>query len=159
MHGYIIQLDTLPIERDNLVDKFDYMDLVEFNDIQHLRGERYEKALMKILHGTFPEGMFDEVEKNGKRYFVYNGGIGEWKKEFVKKIKALTKPLTPENVFDSDILSDLRHQLIAVLGTTKFVVQAWNDFEIFSSTEFMKFVDRSLKPGNKLYIGTILSYQ
>lgn len=157
MHSRIIQLDVLPIEKDHLVSEEDFYETEGIDYTSLLKGNQKREVLQSILTYTLPKGMFECQENEKETILIYKGGIETWKEKWLSNIKAKINSLNPKNVFVSPNLYDLKQSIARALGDTMFVMECWTGFEPQESTEFMEFVS-TLKPGTKLYVGSILDY-
>lgn len=173
MHGDIFQVSGQPI-RESL---HDWQVILGDLDYAADRDAEERETAIKNLIGRFPDGMFEKTRDdyvvtyrldNGnlkyKRYdnvvLRYNGGMDEWKKGYVKKIRELVGMLTEGNCMES--LSPAYHLeklLRNPLGEgVKFTFDdADSEMSLVDSRELMSFID-TFKPGDFLYIGGVLDY-
>lgn len=153
-HAYIIQLDTEPIEDDNLVSEEDFFEDERFDYFETISDADREEVVDKIAKYVFPTGMF---HKEGD-CFIYQGGIEKWKEEYLKELNEILSKITTNNLWGIKGLFALKDKIQNALDQNKFVVECWSGFCANDSTEFMEFVDHYLKPGDKLYIGSIIDF-
>lgn len=157
MHSSIFQISTMPIDKESYLNEdtlyqgegsyYDYC--VNIND----EGRREEIA---DLIKTLPKGMFELISEDTMRY---NGGVEQWKEEYIDYIRKKVEVLTVENIFEWRNIYYLRQAVENPLRTDYHFYLDGDGCQSFAekSFAFMQFVC-DLEPGTILYIGGVVDY-
>lgn len=154
MHAKIFQLDTKPICPDCYIDP-DY-----FTDV-FIRGCDYicdavgnpvdrhifTEAMVNTLHPIFA------LEEETLVYQGCNSFMEKW----IEAIKEKAIHLNESNFFDETARMARIIEETSALSASKFYIEDWNEGAA-TPYELIQFCQRKLKPGERLYIGSIIDY-
>lgn len=119
--------------------------------------EERKENIMYLVENVLPQGMFELTSDDTIRY---NGGIEQWKEEFVANIRKKAENITTKNMMECvGPVYQLEEALKNPLDTGYHFYldeEGWQSFAE-QSFAFMEFVC-SLEPGTTLYIGGVIDY-
>lgn len=155
MHSNIYQVSLIPIdvedyanvdlitENSNVFNGIDYAS--EIKDIDE-RKDAIERLITNL------DGLF-ELSPDSQS-MTYKGGIEEWKKKLVKRIREESDVLTEKNIFGiatyyiQDTIKNCVGSYLFVFGLDDYAVD---------SCDFMQWVN-DLSVGDKVYFGCVMDY-
>lgn len=159
MHSRIIQIADTPIEKEDFLDE-DTIEVgsttpVDYTD--EISEEERQLAINNLVNYWLPKGMFSFGTEPDT--IVYNGGIEEWREEWVKTIKDKAMELTGENVFHFMSLYNMQRTLDNALDIGTLFYLSEHNFQSYAerSTAFMEYVN-GYSAGQMFYIGGVLDY-
>ena len=109
-----------------------------------------------MVNHALPNGMFELISDDTMRY---NGGIEQWKEEYVANIKKRADALTVDNMLEWCSTYYLKQAIENPLDTAYHFYLDSDGCQSFAeqSFGFMEFVC-ALEPGTVLYIGGVIDY-
>lgn len=154
MHAKIFQLSRKPIEPDNYVtpgyfenDIFDDADYIGDSVTDPTERKMWIEAMVNTLHPLF--SLEDET-------LVYQGCetlLTKW----IGEIKEKASHLNTNNFFDEAARLIRMVQKTHVFSGSKFYIADWCD-EAVNPFDLIEYCKKKLKPGERLYIGSIIDY-
>ena len=90
MHSRIFQISTEPIDKENQQGDGSFYDYCSEID-----EEDRKEDIANLVNHALPKGMFELISDDTMRY---NGGIEQWKEEYVANIKKRANALTADNM-------------------------------------------------------------
>lgn len=158
MHSRIFQITKKQVERKNYLneDTLEQGDTALIDYCSEIDDDEREENIAYLVDSVLPKGMFTRLGDNILRY---NGGMEQWQKEAVAKIKEEAVALTADNYFNYSEYNALKKALDNPLYTAYLFYtdaeggQSWAD----QSRDFMIFVS-GLEAGTLLYIGGVIDY-
>ena len=158
MHSHIIQITTSPIDIDNYIQvgDFEQGDYSFYDYCCEISNDDRNDVITRLATNVLPSGMFTLVDANSLQY---NGGIQEWRKEWATQIQARAAAITENNVMDwIGARYSLQYLLDNPLDTgNRFCTEDYPTTEAETSEGLMRMIN-DLQPGDKLYIGGIISF-
>ena len=157
MHSRIFQISTEPIVKENYLNEntlyqgdgsfYDYCSNID--DVER------KENIACLVKDILPKGMF-ELLGDAMRY---NGGLEQWKEEYVTNIHKRADALTVENMLEWSSTYYLKRAIINPLDTEYHFYLDGSGCQSFAeqSFAFMQFVS-TLEPGTILYIGGVIDY-
>lgn len=157
MHSNIFQISTEPIEKKRYCnpDDIDGGDMVSLDYAYDAKTEERAALIRSLVEDILPQGMF--TLNPDTETLTYNGGMAEWKKQYVADIHRHAMEVDEHNVMMW--IGKTYHLQTAIANPLDtaclFITEAYGLAE--HSRELMLMIDR-LQEGEKLYIGAILGY-
>lgn len=158
MHSNIVQIATEPIASNNYLNGNTLE--IAYNPVDYvyeISEEDRKEFITDLVEKFLPKGMFSLADDGS---IIYNGGIEEWKKQWVATIRETANKLTADNIFTNPCyLYDTKKCLWDALDLGTLFYLSPENYQSYAekSTIFMSYVD-SLMPGTKLYVGGVLGY-
>ena len=158
MHSRIFQISTQPIDRENYIDENTFIDgdYSFYDYCANVSEDERKENIRSLLEYALPKGMFELTSDDTIRY---NGGIEQWKAEYVANVWKKAEALTVENMLEWSSTRDIKQAVENPLDTDcRFYLdgEGWQTFAE-QSFAFMEFVC-GLEPGTVLYIGGVVDY-
>lgn len=102
MHSKIYQITEERIENDNFITErtFDDSHYDFYDYCAEITDEERSQVIDSLVKNLLPTGMFSLVTKMTN--FVYNGGVDEWKENWVKQIQLKALAITPHRMLQTD---------------------------------------------------------
>ena len=93
MHSRIFQISTEPIDKENYLneDTLQQGDGSFYDYCSEIDEEDRKEDIANLVNHALPKGMFELISDDTMRY---NGGIEQWKEEYVANIKKRADALT-----------------------------------------------------------------
>lgn len=157
MHSLIIQLDEKPVDSKNWLRESDLDDIDYIDYVDPCYGKGRIEAFEHFVKCVLPQEMFTVEQEDECFCLIYKGGVAEYSKRWLQRLRDKVNVLTPENVFRFPALDEIKRVLSRALGDTLFVMNGWTDRYPEESTEFLAYLS-TLKPGTKLYVGALFDY-
>lgn len=158
MHSRIFQISTTRVEKDNYLneDTLQQGDGSFYDYCANIGDEERKEDIGYLVEYALPKGMFELTSDDTIRY---NGGIEQWKEEFVANIHKKAKAITTENMQEYMPIYNLKEALQNPLNTGYHFYLDGDGCQTFAepSFAFMEFVC-TLEPGTTLYIGGVIDY-
>ena len=97
MHSRIFQISTEPIDKENYLneDTLQQGDGSFYDYCSEIDEEDRKEDIANLVNHALPKGMFELISDDTMRY---NGGIEQWKEEYVANIKKRANALTADNM-------------------------------------------------------------
>ena len=97
MHSRIFQISTEPIDKENYLneDTLQQGDGSFYDYCSEIDEENRKEDIANLVNHALPGGMFELISDDTMRY---NGGIEQWKEEYVANIKKRADALTVDNM-------------------------------------------------------------
>ena len=158
MHSRIFQISTEPIDKENYLneDTLQQGDGSFYDYCSEIDEEDRKEDIANLVNHALPKGMFELISDDTMRY---NGGIEQWKEEYVANIKKRANALTADNMLEWGSTYYLKQAIKNPLDTAYHFYLDGDGCQSFAeqSFTFMEFVCR-LEPGTILYIGGVVDY-
>ena len=158
MHSRIFQVWTEPIDKENYLneDTLNQGDDSFYDYCANINDEERKEDIACLVNDILPKGMFELVGDDTMRY---NGGLEQWKEEYVANIHKRANALTVENMLEWRSTYYLKRAITNPLDTEYHFYLDGSGCQSFAeqSFAFMQFVC-SLEPGTILYIGGVIDY-
>ena len=158
MHSRIFQISTEPIDKENYLneDTLQQGDGSFYDYCSEIDEEDRKEDIANLVNHALPKGMFELISDDTMRY---NGGIEQWKEEYVANIKKRANALTADNMLEWGSTYYLKQAVENPLDVAYPFLFGWRWLQSFAeqSFTFMEFVCR-LEPGTILYIGGVVDY-
>ena len=158
MHSRIFQISTTRVEKDNYLneDTLQQGDGSFYDYCANIGDEERKQDIADLVEYALPKGMFELTSDDTIRY---NGGIEQWKEEFVANIHKKAEAITTENMQEYMPIFNLKEALQNPLNTGYHFYLDGDGCQTFAepSFAFMEFVC-TLEPGTTLYIGGVIDY-
>lgn len=158
MHSRIFQISTTRVEKDNYLneDTLQQGDGSFYDYCANIGDEERKQDIADLVEYALPKGMFELTSDDTIRY---NGGIEQWKEEFVANIHKKAEAITIENMQEYMPIYNLKEALQNPLNTGYHFYLDGDGCQTFAepSFAFMEFVC-TLEPGTTLYIGGVIDY-
>ena len=161
MHSKIYQIAEEKIDGDNFITEqtFNFEGRDDFYDYcSDINEEERNNCIESLTKYLLPTGMFS-LDTNEKDTLIYNGGVEEWKEEWVNKIHQKAQAITPENITEwiGEAYS-LEKELLNPLDIgSRFVMDSYPSAVAQQSGD-LKVMICGLKPGTKLHIGGVVDF-
>ena len=99
MHSRIFQVWTEPIDKENYLneDTLNQGDDSFYDYCANINDEERKEDIACLVNDILPKGMFELVGDDTMRY---NGGLEQWKEEYVANIHKRANALTVENMLE-----------------------------------------------------------
>lgn len=99
MHSRIFQISTEPIDKENYLneDTLQQGDGSFYDYCSEIDKEDRKEDIANLVNHALPNGMFELISDDTMRY---NGGIEQWKEEYVANIKKRADALTVDNMLE-----------------------------------------------------------
>lgn len=99
MHSRIFQISTEPIDKENYLneDTLQQGDGSFYDYCSEIDEEDRKEDIANLVNHALPKGMFELISDDTMRY---NGGIEQWKEEYVANIKKRADALTVDNMLE-----------------------------------------------------------
>ena len=99
MHSRIFQISTEPIDKENYLneDTLQQGDGSFYDYCSEIDEENRKEDIANLVNHALPKGMFELISDDTMRY---NGGIEQWKEEYVANIKKRANALTADNMLE-----------------------------------------------------------
>jgi hypothetical protein len=157
MHSNIFQISTKPISKERYTnpDNFEGGDMTSLDYAYDIEAEQRSEIIRILAENILPKGMF--TLNPDSETLTYNGGMAEWKKEYICNIHNKAKEVNEKNVMDwVGKAFHLQMAIVDPLDTAfLFITEEYASAE--RSRELMRLID-CLQEGEQLYIGAILGY-
>ena len=97
MHSRIFQISTMQIEKDNYLneDTLSQEYLTPFDYCSDIDDDIRMADIANLVNNVLPKGMFELISDDTMRY---NGGIEQWKEEYVANIRKNAEAITVDNM-------------------------------------------------------------
>ena len=158
MHSRIFQISTMQIEKDNYLneDTLQQGDNSFYDYCANRDDESRKEDIAYLVNSALPKGMFEILSEDTMRY---NGGIEQWKEEYVANIRKKAEALTAENMLTWSVTYNLKQAIENPLDVAYHFYLDGEGCQSFAepSFAFMEFVC-TLEPGTILYIGGVIDY-
>ncbi|NPD92090.1 hypothetical protein [Xylanibacter muris] len=158
MHSRIFQISTMQIEKNNYLneDTLQQGDNSFYDYCADIDDESRKEDIAYLVNSALPKGMFELLSEDTMRY---NGGIEQWKEEYVANIRKKAEVLTAENMLTWSVSYNLRQAIENPLDVAYHFYLDGDGCQSFAepSFAFMEFVC-NLEPGTILYIGGVIDY-
>ena len=158
MHSKIFQISTEPVEKENYLNEDTLLqgDGSFYDYCSEIDEEERKEHIDYLVNHTLPNGMFELISDDAMRY---NGGIEQWKKEYVANIKKRADALTVDNMLEWGSTYYLKEAVENPLDVSYHFYLDGDGCQSFAekSFAFMEFVC-GLEPGTVLYIGGVIDY-
>ncbi|WP_285948815.1 hypothetical protein [Bacteroides congonensis] len=158
MHSRIFQISTEPIDKENYLneDTLQQGDGSFYDYCSEIDEENRKEDIANLVNHALPNGMFELISDDTMRY---NGGIEQWKEEYVANIKKRADALTVDNMLEWCSTYYLKQAIENPLDTAYHFYLDSDGCPAFAeqSFAFMEFVC-ALEPGTVLYIGGVIDY-
>lgn len=159
MHSRIFQISTMRIDKENYLneDTLQQGDGSYYDYCSDIDDDGRKEDITNLVNYALPKGMFELVSEDAIRY---NGGVEQWKEEYVANIHKKAEAITTKNMLDfigpvyqlekalENPLDIAYHFYLDGEGSQSFAEKSF---------AFMEFVC-SLEPGATLYIGGVIDY-
>lgn len=158
MHSRIFQISTMQIEKGNYLneDTLQQGDNSFYDYCADIDDETRKRDIAYLVNLTLPKGMFELISEDAMRY---NGGIEQWKEEYVANLRKNAEAITVDNMLTHRGTHNLRKAIDNPLNVRYLFYLDGNGCQSFAeqSIAFMDFVC-GLTPGAILYIGGVIDY-
>ena len=158
MHSRVFQISTMQIEKDNYLneDTLQQGDNSFYDYCANIDDESRKEDIAYLVNSALPKGMFEILSEDTMRY---NGGIEQWKEEYVANIRKKAEALTAENMLTWSVTYNLKQAIENPLDVAYHFYLDGEGCQSFAepSFAFMEFVC-TLEPGTILYIGGVIDY-
>ena len=158
MHSRVFQISTEPILKENYLneDTLNQGDNAFYDYCANIDEDERKEDIAYLVNETLPKGMFELVGDDTMRF---NGGVEQWKEEYIANIKKSVEALTVENMLEWSSTYYLKEAINNPLDTAYHFYldgEGWQNYAE-QSFAFMRFVSE-LEPGTILYIGGVIDY-
>lgn len=158
MHSRIFQISDKVISKENYLNEYtlEQGDCSLYDYCSEIDDEQRKQDIVHLVGYVLPKGMFELVSDDAMRY---NGGIEQWKEEYVSNIQKKAEVFNVDNMSRLDVRYDLKRALENPLRTDFCFYLDEEACQSFAeqSLAFMDFVC-SLEPGTILHIGGVIDY-
>lgn len=159
MHSRIFQISTTQVEKDNYLneDTLTQGDNGFYDYCAEIDNEERKENIVDLVKYALPKGMFELTSDDTIRY---NGGVEQWKEEFVADIHKKAEAITTENRLECiGAVYQLKEALKNPLDTCFHFYLDGDGCQSYAeqSFAFMEFIC-TLEPGTTLYIGGVIYY-
>ena len=99
MHAKVFQITKTRVDKDDILDEntLTQGDGSYYDYCSEISDETRTELIAHLVNDILPKGMFTLI---GSDEIVYNGGVEEWKAEWVRNIHNKDMEITTENVLD-----------------------------------------------------------
>ena len=159
MHSNIFQITTERVGKDCYLNEDTLMqgDNGYYDYCSEISDEVRKENINYLVESILPKGMFELTSDDTMRY---NGGMEQWKEEFVADIRKKAEAITTENMMECvGSVYQLKEALKNPLDTGYHFYlneEGWQSYAE-QSFDFMEFVC-TLEVGTTLYIGGVIDY-
>lgn len=157
MHSRIFQISTEPIDKENYLneDTLQQGDGSFYDYCSEIDEEDRKEDIANLVNHALPKGMFELISDDTMRY---NGGIEQWKEEYVANIKK-ERMLLRQIICWNGVRPIISNRQWKIRWMSPIILFGWRWLQSFAeqSFTFMEFVCR-LEPGTILYIGGVVDY-
>ncbi len=158
MHSRVFQISTEPIVKENYLneDTLNQGDDAFYDYCANIDDDEREEDIACLVNETLPKGMFELV---GDGIIRFNGGVEQWKEEYIANIRKKAEDLTVENMLEWSSTHYLKEAITNPLHTDYYFYLDKEGWQTYAeqSFAFMQLVC-SLEPGTILYIGGVIDY-
>ena len=158
MHSSIFQISTEKVLKENYLneDTFEQGDGNIYDYCSNIDDMERKEDIAYLVNHILPKGMFELISDDTMRY---NGGIEQWKAEYVANVRKKAEELTVDNMLKWNITRDLKRAVENPLDTACHFYLDGEGCQSFAelSFAFMEFVC-SLEPGTILHFGGVIKY-
>lgn len=158
MHSRIFQISTMQIEKANYLneDTLQQGDNSFYDYCADIDDETRKRDITYWVNNVLPKGMFELLSEDTMRY---NGGIEQWKEEYVANLRKNAAAVTVENMLEWSTTYNLQKAIENPLDVSYHFYLDGEGCQSFAeqSFAFMAFVC-TLEPGTILYIGGVIDY-
>lgn len=158
MHSRIFQISTMQIDKENYLneDTLQQGDGSYYDYCADIDDDARKGDVADLVNYALPKGMFELISEDTIRY---NGGVEQWKEEYVANVRKKAEALTVENMWEWSTAYYLNQAMENPLGTDYHFYLDGDGCRSFAeqSFAFMQFVC-NLEPGTILYIGGVVDY-
>lgn len=158
MHSRIFQISTTRVDKENYLneDTLQQGDGSFYDYCAKIDDEERKQDIADLVEYALPKGMFELTSNDTIRY---NGGIEQWKEEFVANIHKKAEAITTENMQEYMPIYNLKEALQNPLNTGYHFYLDGDGCQTFAepSFAFMEFIC-TLEPDTTLYIGGVIDY-
>lgn len=158
MHSRIFQISTTRVDKDNYLneDTLQQGDGSYYDYCAEIDDEERKQNIADLVEYALPKGIFELTSDDTIRY---NGGVEQWKEEFVANIRKKAEAITTDNVLEWGSVYYLKEALKNPLNTDYHFYLDGEGCQSYAeqSFAFMEFVC-TLEPGTTLYIGGVIDY-
>ncbi len=159
MHSRIFQISTMQIDKENYLneDTLQQGDGSYYDYCADIDDDARKGDIANLVNYALPKGMFELISEDTIRY---NGGVEQWKEDFVADIRKKAEAITAKNMLEfigpvyqldkalENPLDVAYHFYLNGDGCQSFAEQSF---------AFMQFVC-NLESGTILYIGGVVDY-
>lgn len=160
MRAKVFQITLQRVDEDNILNE-DTLTQGEtgsdYDWCQEISKEDRKKAIRSLVENTLPKGMFSLVSDDE---MVYNGGLEEWKKEWVADVQKKAAEISTENIMQGcGAAWQLQKALENPLKTDNHFYLCEDNYQSYAeqSAELMRFINE-LEKGTHLFIGGVIDY-
>lgn len=158
MHSRIFQISTMQIEKGNYLNEDTlYQGECSFYDYcADIDDETRKRDIAYLVNNVLPKGMFELISEDAIRY---NGGIEQWKEEYVANLRKNAAAVTVDNMLEWSTTYNLQKAIENPLNVPYHFYLDGDGCQSFAeqSFAFMSFVC-TLEPDTILYIGGVIDY-
>ena len=99
MHSRIFQISTTQIDKENYLNEntLNQGDGCFYDYCAEIDDDERNEDIADLVNYALPKGMFELIGDDTMRY---NGGMEQWKKEYVANIQKKAAALTVENMLE-----------------------------------------------------------
>ena len=157
MHAWIYQISDAPIKEAINEDTLYQGDGTDYDYCAAITEEGRKSVIEALKDYILPSGMFQQIDDTT---FEYQGGIVEWKAQWIERIQDLASQLNIENILKFVGHSyKLERALKNPLDTaSQFYLSGETDQTYAEeSVELMRWIE-DLEVGSKIYLGGIIDF-
>lgn len=158
MHSRIFQISTTRVDKDNYLneDTLQQGDGSFYDYCAEIDDKERKQNIADLVEYALPKGIFELTSDDTIRY---NGGVEQWKEEFVANIRKKAEAITTENMLEWGPVYYLKEALKNPLDTDYHFYLDGEGCQSYAeqSFAFMEFAC-NLEPGTTLYIGGVIDY-
>ena len=155
MHSRIFQISTEPIDKENYLneDTLQQGDGSFYDYCSEIDEEDRKEDIANLVNHALPKGMFELISDDTMRY---NGGIEQWKEEYVANIKKRANALTADNMLEWGSTYYLKQAVENPLDVAYHFYLDGDGCSLLPNSPLRYGVCCRLEPGTILYIGELL---
>ena len=130
MHSRIFQISTEPIDKENYLneDTLQQGDGSFYDYCSEIDEEDRKEDIANLVNHALPGGMFELISDDTMRY---NGGIEQWKEEYVANIKKRADALTVDNMLKWSSTYYLKQSHRKPIGHSLSFLFGWRRLPVF----------------------------
>ena len=157
MHAWIYQISDAPIKEVINEDTLYQGDGTDYDYCAAITEEGRKSAIEALKNNILPSGMFRQIDDIT---LEYQGGIDEWKAQWVEHIQDLASQLNVENALkfvghSYKLESALKNPLDT--ASQFYLGGETNQTYAEESVELMRWIE-NLEIGSKIYLGGIIDF-
>lgn len=158
MHSRIFQISTTQIDKENYLNENTlYQGDGSFYDYcAEIDDDERKEDISNLVNYALPKGMFELI---GDDIIRYNGGVEQWKEEYVANIRKKAAAVTVGNMLEWSPTYYLKQAVENPLDTDYHFYLNGDGCQSFAekSFAFMEFVC-TLEPYTILHVGGVIDY-